>query len=93
LSRRRNQDHRPRSLAARPADSAGVCPDCGKRRYASKRAARTFARTVYPGSRMRVYPCGDFWHVTSQDADQTTAWRDWVRGPDLNSGGRKRKRR
>lgn len=38
------------------------CPDCGKRRFNSRKAARKAARTIKPGEQMGVYRCGDYWH-------------------------------
>jgi hypothetical protein len=39
----------------------GECPDCGKRRYTSKRSAKSAAERV--DRRMRAYRCGAYWHV------------------------------
>lgn len=41
------------------------CPRCGKRCYAARKAARKAARLLHPGTHMRKYRCGDFWHLTS----------------------------
>jgi hypothetical protein len=89
---RHRKNHHPSAPAHRPADAIGICPDCGKRRYRSKRAAREFARVTFPGARMRTYECGDFWHVTSQDAEEAEFWRDRTYGPDLNRLRRRRLR-
>jgi hypothetical protein len=43
----------------------GRCPRCGKNRYPSRAAARKAARMVSPGRRLRVYQCGEYWHLTS----------------------------
>ena len=40
----------------------GQCPDCGKLTYSTRRAAKTAARAAHPGTPMRVYQCGDYWH-------------------------------
>ena len=47
---------------------AADCPDCGKKCYPNRKLARAVARVLYPGRRMRAYPCGEAFHVTSQDA-------------------------
>ena len=68
---------RPRDYA-RERDRRGVtyfaryavtCASCGKKCYPSRRMARAVARVLYPGRRMRAYPCGEAFHVTSQDAE------------------------
>lgn len=41
------------------------CPLCGKRCYLSRKAAKKAARLLHPGTHMRRYKCGDYWHVTS----------------------------
>jgi hypothetical protein len=53
-----------------------TCPDCGKRGYISKRAAKQAAGVLYPGTRMRVYRCGDMWHMTSFDAAAIASLRE-----------------
>lgn len=40
----------------------GTCPDCGKRRYVTRKAARRVARLVCPGEQVSVYRCGDYFH-------------------------------
>ncbi|HUY50826.1 MAG TPA: hypothetical protein VMV92_34820 [Streptosporangiaceae bacterium] len=47
----------------------GRCPECGKCRYPRRADARKAARIVSPGRRLRVYPCGDYWHLVSRDRD------------------------
>jgi hypothetical protein len=42
-----------------------ACPRCGKRCYASRKAARKAARLLRPGTHMRKYRCGGYWHLTS----------------------------
>jgi hypothetical protein len=44
---------------------AGLCPACGKRRYLSRRDAKTFARisSHHKHRGMTAYRCGDFWHL------------------------------
>jgi hypothetical protein len=41
----------------------GRCPECGKRRYLSKREAKAAARTVHRGAHLAAYACGDYWHL------------------------------
>jgi len=41
------------------------CPRCGKRCYASRKAARKAARLLHPGTHMRKYSCSGYWHLTS----------------------------
>ncbi|MDF5756613.1 hypothetical protein [Spongiactinospora sp. TRM90649] len=48
----------------------GRCPACTKVRYPSRRAARAAARRLYPGTNMRAYPCGGYWHLA-----RNTPWR------------------
>ena len=57
-----------------------TCPDCGKRAYTSKSSAKHSARVLYPGQRMRVYACGRWWHLTSQDAARTAEVKDRIAG-------------
>src|SRR6266700_1900629 len=45
--------------------NVGRCAECGKTRYPSRAAARKAARMVSPGRRLRLYQCGDYWHMTS----------------------------
>lgn len=58
-----------------------TCADCGKRAFVSKRAAKRSAAVTFPGQRMRVYQCGEWWHLTSQDAARTAEMRERVREP------------
>ena len=39
----------------------GLCPACGKRRYASKSDARNAAKDL--GETMSAYQCGTYWHM------------------------------
>jgi hypothetical protein len=51
--------------------NTGRCPQCGKNRYPSRAAARKAARILSPGRRLRVYQCGEYWHLTSiREQDQ-----------------------
>jgi hypothetical protein len=46
--------------------NAGQCTECGKCRCRPTRAlARRAARMVSPERRLRIYPCSDYWHMTS----------------------------
>lgn len=58
-----------------------TCPECDKRAYTSKATAKNTARLLYPGVKMRVYKCGPWWHLTSQDAART----EWMRRRDERS--------
>ena len=46
-----------------------LCPDCGKTRYRSIQHAREANRRN--GRSLRVYPCGAYFHVTSQRKKQS----------------------
>ena len=61
----RRQKTPPYMEADRPL---GDCADCGKKCFASRGAAERHGRRLYPGRRMRIYACGQWWHLTSQDA-------------------------
>lgn len=70
-----SDDHRNRSghepwarRRDRPTGHDLTCPACGKKAYKTKRLAKKRAAQIYPGVTMRTYPCGDLWHLTSQDA-------------------------
>lgn len=39
-----------------------ICPECGKRCYRSRKAAKQAMRELQSGDQMSVYPCGEFWH-------------------------------
>lgn len=72
---RRSHAHQQKAVA--------TCETCGKRAYATKATAKRSARVLYPEQRMRVYPCGPWWHLTSQDAARTEQMRDHYAGsPD-----------
>jgi ribosomal protein L32 len=67
---------RPRRLARSPRaamPAVSACPDCGKVRYPSRRAAKQVAMRVYQDRRMRAYQCGGFFHLTSGTA-AAAAW-------------------
>lgn len=52
-------------MSALPAESgAGWCPDCGKWRWMTRKAAKTALRHHKARKgRLHVYACGDFWHL------------------------------
>jgi hypothetical protein len=52
------------------------CPECGKLRFPSKKKARAWARTRFPGRPVRVYECTGMWHFTSQDTETTERIRE-----------------
>lgn len=56
-----------------------VCPECGKKAYDTKAAAKRGGRRLYPGVTMRAYNCPGtpWWHLTSRGTGQTTRMRDW----------------
>lgn len=41
----------------------GRCPDCGKKRWPSRRAANRAAARLPGGQRLSAYRCGDYWHL------------------------------
>ena len=45
--------------------SVGTCPDCGKRQYVTRKAARQVARRGHLRSSqgLQAYRCGDYWHL------------------------------
>lgn len=80
-----------RPVSARHSDAArqlpiATCPDCGKRAYTAKASAKNAARLLYPGQRMRVYKCGRWWHLTSQDAARTAEEKDRAAGQPGDGG-------
>lgn len=56
----------------------GRCPDCGKLQYRSRAGAKLAAkRGQQTGLGItRVYKCGEYWHLTSQDTATTTRQRE-----------------
>lgn len=72
-SPRRNRERRRRYKMTPqfPAQDAArtTCPDDGKFCYPSRHAAERTAARIHPGETMRAYQCGDWWHLTSMDAD------------------------
>jgi hypothetical protein len=67
----------------------GVCADCGKRKFASKAAAKSNAQEANPHLTPHVYKCGEFWHFTSmnhvQNAQIRTMQAVGYEGPPLTS--------
>lgn len=78
---RRNAVRRSQATQQKPLAS---CPVCGKQAYTSKANAKAGARRLYPGARMRAYPCPGtpWWHITSQDAEQTARMREHAVRPE-----------
>lgn len=62
------------------------CPDDGKVRYISRKAAKKAASQIESqhrgrsGRKLRPYLCGDFWHLTSQATAKVTHYREQDRG-------------
>ena len=69
-----------RRLSKAGAYAFATCGDCGKHGYVSKQQAKQAARSLYPGTRMRVYRCGTLWHMTSHDAAAAARYRE-SKGP------------
>jgi len=40
----------------------GNCPRCGKRRYITRKDAKTAYKLFFPGRTMNTYQCGEYWH-------------------------------
>jgi hypothetical protein len=40
----------------------GTCPDCGKHRFQTRADAKRAAKQLFPGEKLRVYPCGGYYH-------------------------------
>lgn len=55
---------------------ASACPVCGKIRYMTRKGARR-AGTRHAAGPVHTYPCGGFFHFTTETAEQTAARRDW----------------
>ena len=79
----RQGKHVPRSQIRRHQAATlrnlGSCPACGKIRFESRRDAKAdAARQAGVGGpqQLRAYQCGDYWHLTSQDAATRTAYRE-----------------
>ena len=68
MSRPRDYSRANRDGVSYYARYAVTCASCGKKCYPTRKLARAVARVLYPGRRMRAYPCGEAFHVTSQDA-------------------------
>jgi len=58
------------------ARTPNVCQTCGKRKgsFRTRADARRVAR-ITRGRRLRVYPCGPYFHLTSVKADRAAAIR------------------
>lgn len=62
------------------------CPDCGKYRYVSRRAAKAARRRVHRSESMSVYRCGDYWHIghtpraiRTGEEQRSNLHNEWVR--------------
>ena len=42
------------------------CPRCGKRCFSDRASARMTGRTSFPGTHIKAYRCGRWWHFTSE---------------------------
>ena len=73
-NRKRGERHRPRDGRGWSL-MQGTCPDCGKKRYATRGDAKRAARQSH-GGRARVCKCGEWWHLTSQDAETAARYRE-----------------
>ncbi len=75
-----NQRRRRERYAA-PQDNRGwnlvqvTCPSDGKKCYATRSDAKRAARQFH-GGQARVYRCGEWWHLTSQDAETAARYRE-----------------
>ncbi|MEG8179371.1 hypothetical protein GZH49_12620 [Nocardia terpenica] len=52
--------------ALRASGYVGACQECGKAAFATRKAAKQYARGRYPGGGLRAYECRrrpGFWHV------------------------------
>lgn len=85
-AQRRSHRGRPRRDGQRKRQSipesdlpVATCAECGKKSYLSKRAAKADARRLFPGELMREYPCGRWWHLTSQSTEVTARQREYRR--------------
>ncbi|CBG73072.1 hypothetical protein SCAB_60531 [Streptomyces scabiei 87.22] len=43
--------------------TVGLCHDCGKANYLTRREAKRAARAMFPGAHHRPFPCGQYWHI------------------------------
>jgi len=82
-ARKRAESWRRKKTPAFPQQDfpLGDCPACGKKTYPTRQACEREARRLYPDMTMRVYPCGDWWHMSSQDAATAERERDRHAGP------------
>lgn len=77
LAERLNQRRRryPREISGRGWDLVKrTCAGCGKRCYATRADAKRAGRQI--GGHARAYRCGDWWHLTSQDTETVTRYRE-----------------
>lgn len=62
-----------------------TCGWCGKRGYPTRPAAKRAAGIIQTSERLRVYSCGNVWHITSVPLDRTVMYRE--RRADAAGGG------
>ncbi|MFF3847984.1 hypothetical protein [Streptomyces sp. NPDC002328] len=43
--------------------TVGLCPNCGKATYRTRREAKRAARGMFPGTHHRPFQCGQRWHI------------------------------
>ncbi len=65
----------PRKHHAASRPMTVICPDCGKVGFPDRQSAKQAARQLYPDTLMRVYRCGQWYHMTSQDTETVTRYR------------------
>jgi hypothetical protein len=60
-------------VASHVRPSVGVCPDCGKQRYETKRDAKAHSRRIKGrrSGRLHPYKCGGYWHFGHMPARVT----------------------
>lgn len=51
------------------------CPWCGKLCYRNREDAKRAARQQIRLGRLRVYNCGEFWHLTRQTGEESAEHR------------------
>lgn len=75
-----NRKPKPRAATATtsPWRSHGdsKCAECGKDRFSTRKYAKRVARARFPGQLMRVYKCGNYWHLTSVSARDVSFQRE-----------------
>jgi hypothetical protein len=79
----RRHSHRKKrpeiKVDGRPS-AVATCQACGKRSYASRKAAKSAARLLFPGKDMHLYQCPaseEYWHITSIPLPEVIQWRKY----------------